>query len=622
VGLDVFPAERALAPRERQRLVVRARFSDGAACDVTAQARLQSLNEGVAEVTPEGTMTARTPGATAIMARYMGLATVARVSVPYKAVPSAGCRVPSVDIGSSLANRLAPTFTRHSAPGTRHASEASFIDTLVERKWAEMELSASGLCTDAEFIRRASLDAIGTLPTPEEVRAFLASRDPQKRAKLIDALLDRPAYADYWALKWGDLLRVSRNRLTEKGMWSFYNWLHEQLAANRPVDRWVRELITAQGSTYTTGPANFFRVVRTPPELAETTSQVLLGVRLQCARCHHHPFERWSQEDYYSLAAYFARVGLKGSQEFGIFGDEQVVRLNNSGEVRHPKTNKEMAPRPLGAPTVQLAARGKETGASEDRRRGLADWLTAKENPFFARNLVNRYWAYLLGRGIVEPVDDLRVTNPPTNPELLDALARDFIAQGYDLKALLRTIMNTRVYQLSATPTPANARDELFYSHFRVKRLPAEVLLDAICAATGVPEKFNGLPKGTRAIQLPDAGVPSPFLDTFGRPPREIACECERSAEPNMSQALNLMNGDVLNRKLSREEGRVARLTARMALTADAVTEIYLATLSRLPRSEELSTALRLIGKAPKREEGLEDLLWTLLNTREFLFNH
>jgi hypothetical protein len=622
VALEVFPAARVMAPPARQPLVVRARFSDGAARDVTAETRLQSLNDGVAEVTPEGAVTARRPGATAVMARYLGLAAVARVSVPFRRAP--GSRLPAPSAHQPGAGSR--------EPGA--GSAASLIDRLAARKWAEMELEPAAPCSDAEFLRRASLDAVGTLPTPEEVRAFLASRDPEKRVKQVDALLARPEYADYWALKWGDLLRISRSRLTEKGMWSFYNWLHQALRENRSFDAVVRELITAQGSTYTSGPANFFRVARTPPDLAETTSQVFLGVRLQCARCHHHPFEKWSQEDYYSLAAYFARVGLKGSQEFGIFGGEQVVRLAATGEVRHPKSGATMAPRPLiGGSRLPAAssrfgpgARSREPGAGSepgpgDRRPELAAWLTAKENPFFARNLANRAWAYLMGRGLVEPVDDLRVTNPATNPELLDALAEILVASGFDMKALLRAIMTSQVYQLSSTP-PGKVRDELFYSHYRVKRLPAEVLLDAICAATGVPEKFNGLPRGTRAIQLPDAGVASPFLDTFGRPPREIACECERSAEPNIAQALQLMNGEVLNRKLGREEGRVARLVARKAQTADAVTELYLATLSRRPRSAELSTALRLIASAPKREEGLEDLLWTLLNSREFLFNH
>jgi hypothetical protein len=375
----------------------------------------------------------------------------------------------------------------------------------------------------------------------------------------------------------------------------------------------VRTLITAQGSTYTTGPANFYRVAQTPADLAETTSQVFLGVRLQCARCHHHPFEKWSQDDYYSLAAYFARVSLKDSEEFGIFGGEQVVRLSATGEVRQPRTDAVMAPRPLnGAPTDDPV----------DRRRALAAWITAKGNPFFARSIVNRYWAYLLGRGIVEPVDDMRVTNPPTNPELLDALARDFVAHGFDLKSLLRTIMNSQVYQLSSQATPANRVDEMFFSHYPVKRLPAEVLLDAIGAATGAPEKFTNLPRGTRAIQLPDPAVDSFFLDTFGRPPRAIACECERRSEPNIAQALDLMNGDLLNGKVAAKEGRVAHLLASDKPLAGIFRDLYMVTLARLPRPVEIATAQRLIFKAPQLKEGVEDLLWTLMNSREFMFNH
>jgi hypothetical protein len=585
-SLEVLPAERMMTPREQQQLVVRARYSDGAAIDVTAQTRLNSLNEAVAQVTPEGEVTANGRGVTAIMARYHGLAAVGRITIPFSSPPPAAGHYPP---------------------------PANFIDTLVIRKWQVLGLVGSGPCSDSEFIRRASLDAIGTLPTPREVTAFLASRAPDKRARLIDSLLDRPEYADYWSVKWGDLLRINRGALGDKGMWSFSNWLHGVLAQNRPVDRWVRELITAQGSTYTTGPANFYRVAQSPPDLAETTSQVFLGVRLQCARCHHHPFEKWSQDDYYSLAAFFARVGLKDSEEFGIFGGEQVVRLRASGEVRQPRTNAVMQPRPLdGAPVVDPV----------DPRRALAAWITGPKNPFFARSIANRYWAYLMGRGIVEPVDDMRVTNPPSNPELLDALARDFIAHGDDLKVLLRTIMNSRVYQLSSQATAANRADDRFYSHYLVKRLPAEVLLDAISTAAAAPEKFPDLPDGTRAIQLPDAGVESPFLDTFGRPPRAIACECERRSEPNIAQALSLMNGDLLNKKLSAKEGRVAHLAAAGKPTADIVRELYLASLSRAPRSSELTTALGLIHKAPKRQEGIEDLLWTLMNSREFIFNH
>jgi hypothetical protein len=586
VALEVLPRERVMQPREQQRLVVRARFSDGAFADVTAGARLNSLNEGVAEVTADGLVTTTGRGATAIMARYLGQAAVTRITVPFH---------PSL-----------PT-------GYRYPETAGFIDDWGTRKWREMGLTPSGLCGDEEFIRRASLDAIGSLPTPAEVQAFLADKAPDKRSRLIDALLRRPEYADYWSVKWGDLLRINRGSLGEKGMWSFYTWLHRTLEENRPVDRWVRELITAQGSTYTNGPANFFRVASNPSELAETTSQVFLGVRLQCARCHHHPFEKWSQDDYYSLAAFFARVGRKGSEEFGIFGGEEVVRLSRSGEVRNPRTKVDMRPRALDGPVVDDPL---------DRRRALAAWITSKNNLMLPRNIVNRCWSMLMGRGLVEPVDDMRVTNPPSNPELLDALARDFVQKGYDLKALLRAIMNSRVYQLSSEATPENRADEMFYSHYRVKRLPAETLLDAIDTATGTTEKFANLPAGTRAIQLPDASVDSYFLDTFGRPPRQIACECERTGEPNIAQALHLMNSDLVNGKLARKEGRIQRLLASGTPTGLLVRDLYLAALSRPPHPIETATALRLMAKAPSFKEGVEDLLWTLLNTREFLFNH
>ncbi len=586
VALEVLPWERVMRPRELQRLLVRARFSDGATRDVTGLTRITSLNEGVAEVTADGLETATGRGATAIMARFLGLAAITRVTVPFHDEVPAAVRYPSL---------------------------VNFIDEPVARQWRAMGLVPSGLCSDSEFIRRASLDAIGTLPTPEEAQAFLASQAPDKRARLIDALLARPEYADYWAVKWGDLLRINRGSLGEKGMWSFYGWLHAALQEDRPIDRWVRELITAQGSTFTNGPANFYRVASNPSDLAETTSQVFLGIRLQCARCHHHPFEKWSQDDYYSLAAYFARVGTKGSEEFGIFGGEQVVRVRGSGEVRHPKTKAELRPRPLDGAVLDDPV---------DRRRALARWLTDKKNPFFARNIVNRYWALLMGRGIVEPVDDMRVTNPPSNPALLDALAADFVARGYNLKALLRTIMNSRVYQLSSQATPENQADEVFFSHYRIKRLPAETLLDAVGAATGTVEKFPDLPRGTRAIQLPDASVDSYFLDTFGRPPRQIACECERAAEPNISQALHLMNSDLVNGKITRNDGRVQRLLTAGASTGALIRELYLVTLSRPPRLVERATAQRLMGKAPSFKEGVEDLLWTLLNSREFLFNH
>lgn len=626
--VEVFPAARILRPGEKQTLVVRATYSDGVVRDVTPWARLNTLNDGIASVSPEGVVTAVGRGETAIMVRFGGEVAVVRVTVPF----------------AYIANY--PKLPRN-----------NYIDDHILRKWKMLGLLPSSLCDDTTFIRRVYLDVIGTLPAPEEVRAFLADRSPDKRAKLIDRVLDRPEYADYWTLKWGDLLRSEPSRLGGKGMWSFTNWIREQFRNNTPIDRFARALITAQGSTYTTGPANYYRVARNAPDLAETTAQVFLGMRLQCTRCHHHPFERWSQADYYKFAAFFARVGLKGSNEFGIFGGEQVVRLATSGEVNHPKTGEVMKPTPLGGYPAAMRVRASKTAelvdpnpdANGDRRTLLAEWIT-RDNLLFARNIVNRYWGYLMGRGLVEPIDDQRITNPPTNPELLDALAKDFVAHGYDLKHLIRTICNSRAYQLSSQPTKQNQGDTAFYTHYYIKRMPAEVLLDAINTATGTQEKFGGLPPGFRAIQLPHPQIESRFLDLFGRAPRVIACECERAAEPTMAQALNLMMGDVVNRKVQDANGLIARLIAGKKTDAEMIQTFYLTAVGRMPLRQEMSLALKTIrslrdrpallppqkipylpqarvprteeAKAADRKAALEDVLWALLNSKEFVFIH
>jgi hypothetical protein len=423
------------------------------------------------------------------------------------------------------------------------------------------------------------------------------------------------------------------------------------------MDQFARDLITAQGSTFTNGPANFYRVASNPQDLAETTAQVFLGMRLQCVKCHHHPFEKWSQQDYYQFAAYFARIGQKGSQEFGIFGNEQVVRVNKGGEVSHPKTGQRMVPTPLGGYPERMRIHDAKTAAlidpdpdsGGDRRAVLGDWVT-RDNPQFARNIVNRYWGYMMGRGLVEPIDDQRITNPPTNPELLDALAKDFVAHNYDVKHVLRTICNSRAYQLSSEPTVANLPDTSFYTHYTVKRLPAESLFDAVNIATGTQEKFNELPLGTRAIQLPDPNVSSYFLDTFGRAPRIIACECERAPEPNMGQALHLMMGEMLNRKVQDGNALPAKLIAAKKTDADILQTFYFTALGRPARTDEVYKAETVLKsavdrpgivpakpwyylkpvKAPRtqdakdrdRKQTLEDIYWALLNSKEFIFNH
>jgi hypothetical protein len=585
-SLQVWPAARVMVPGERQQLLVRATWADGRTEDVTTTAQFDTLNDGFASVTPAGLVTAKAKGETYVMVRFGGQATVARVTLPYAHID----KYPDVAVNN-------------------------FIDEKLIARWKALGLTPSPLCTDEEFFRRIHLDILGALPAPADVKAFLADKDPDKRKKAIDKVLDRPEFVDYWALKWGDLLRINRDALEEKGMWSFTNWVRASLRDNKPVDEFARDIITAEGSTFTDGPANYYRVANNPLDWSETTAQVFLGVRIQCARCHHHPFEKWSQDDYYGLAAFFVRLATKRSQEFGLFGGETVVYLRPTGEQTQPRKGTVAKPHPLDGPDMDDPF---------DRRRKLAEWLTARDNPFFARNIVNRFWGYTMGHGLVEPLDDMRATNPPSNPELLDALAKDFVEHKYDLKHLLRTILNSRAYQLSSLKAEGNAADagNVYHTRYTVKRLTAEQLADALDFATGTREKYQGLPLGTRAVQLPDTRVRSFLLDTFGRPPRQITCECERSTQPNIAQALHLLNGDFLNRKIAAPTGRAEALLKAKTPLPDVVEELYLVTLSRPPQPGETAKAIDWIKKAPTEREGVQDLLWVLLNRSEFLFNH
>ena len=420
-------------------------------------------------------------------------------------------------------------------------------------------------------------------------------------------------FVDFWALKWGDLLRINRTSLNERGMWSFHNWVRANLRDNRPIDEMVRDIVTAEGRTFTEGPANFFLVANNPADWAETTSQLFLGVRIGCAKCHHHPFEKWSQDDYYSMAAFFVRLGTKNSQEFGIFGREKVVYLKAIGEQTHPRKGGVVKSRPLD---------GVDMNDPIDRRVKLADWMTAPDNQFFAKNIVNRFWGYTMGRGLVEPLDDMRATNPASNPELLDALANDFVKNKYNLKHLLRTIMNSRAYQLASVKIPSNEADvqNVHYTRYTVRRLTAEQMADALDFATGTREKY---PIAARhGDQLPDSGVKSYLLDIFGRPARQITCECERTTQPNIGQALHFLHGDALNKKIADPTGRLETLLKAKKTNEQILEELYLATYSRVPNQDEIDRGLRFIREAPTPREGLQDVLWVLLNSREFLFNH
>lgn len=571
-----------LRQQETAALQVTARWSDGAENDVTAWALYDARDPTAMDVSPDGRMTALRPGKTSVSIRYLGQVASVSVTTPF---------------GESAPVDFAPN---------------NYIDELVSAEWTRLGMAPAAPASDHEFLRRVFLDLIGTLPTPDEVRRFLASAAADKRSRLIDELLERPEYVDFWTLKWGDLLRSHRRYLGDKGLASFNGWLRRSIRENKPLDVMVRELLTAQGNLFANGPVAYFFIDQKPEELAETTAQLFLGVRLQCARCHHHPFEVWGQDDYYGLAAFFTRLETRESGDKGRFGGMQALRAV-AGDVR-PLTM-------LARPRLFGAAQPLSESPA-DLRLALADWIANKENPYFARNFANRYWSYMIGRGLVEPIDDMRATNPASNPALLDALAADFAAHGFDAKHLLRTICNSRIYQLAAEIAPERDADGRLFTHRAPRRLTAEVLLDAVNSAAGAAETFAGTPPGARAVALPDPNVPSDFLQIFGRPQRNSSCECARESSPDLLQALHLLNNGALNAKISHPQGRVARLLARSATDQELADELYLATLARFPTDAERQALGALLTEAPTREEGWQDLLWTLINSPEFAFNH
>ena len=586
VRLDVTPADATLQPGGTVDIALSAHWSDGKVQDVTRWALYDITSEKVAKVSPLGKVTAVEPGRASITIRFYGHVAAVAVTVPY---------------------------AKPAAP--EGFVEVNYIDRAMRGQWEAVGLQPAPLSDDGEFVRRVYLDLIGTLPTVEEVRGFLDSTDPQKRSKLIDVLLDRPEYADYWAIKWGDLLRVHRRALGAKGVRSFSDWFLGALRQNRPFDEMVREIVTARGNLYTSGPVAFYFINATPHELAETTAQVFLGIRMQCARCHHHPFEIWSQDDYYGLAACFAQVQRKDTKDSGRYGGAQSIRLAEDANLPHPTTAKPVAPRVLGQEPMLLKP-------GQDAREDLARWMTAADNAYFAKNIVNRYWGYLLGRGLVEPIDDLRASNPAAHPALFEELTQDFVAHKFDLKHLLRTIANSATYQRATEITPTRDSDGIFFTHRTPRKMPAEVMLDAINQVTKGSDAFESFPTGTRAMWLPDPAVESYFLDVFGRPARVSNCECERPRRADLRQVLHLLNGDALQQKITRPEGRVAKLETSGATEEVLIEEIYLAALSRRPLAEELSAAKQIIASAPSRREGCEDLMWAVLNLAEFSVNH
>jgi hypothetical protein len=583
--ITVTPHERTMILRGRQQLRVIARFSDGREADVTHHARFQSNNESVARVDETGFVSAGdVPGDVAIMAAYLG----------------------EVDLFRALVPRTEALNTANTVPGF------NFIDQHVDAKLRKLRIQSSGLCNDADFLRRVSLDLTGTLPTPAETRRFLGSTDPDRRKKLVDDLLQKPDFADYWALKWSDWLRVDRQALGHEGAYRYYKWLRDGFASNQPLDELALQLVAGQGLLSEHPAGHFYKVMKDPGETASTLSQALLGVRIECAKCHHHPFDRWSQDDYAGMQAYFTGVKFKGTP----LGE--MLLANTAGPVRNPRSGIDIPAHPLG--TVIPAA--KATPA--DPRPELARWMVAPENPFFSRNIANRVWSHFLGRGIVEPVDDVRLTNPPSHPELLAALARELSDHHYDFRHLLKTVIASRTYQSASTVTPTNVSDEQNFSRATFRRLEAEVLLDAICQTTGVPEKFDGVPAGSRAIQLWDSQVPHFFLSIFGRPVRNTACDCERVSAPNVSQVLHVLNSPQIQGKLMHEAGTVAELARRQELSDDQVVEeLYLTFFCRFPEIKEREAGRAYLTQhADQRRQAIEDLAWSLMNTLEFVFNH
>jgi hypothetical protein len=597
--LEVRPGERVLGVGQEQPLQVEAEYSDGRRLDVTWLAKFDSNDPGIADVDATGRVRVRRHGETAVRASFQGQVAVAIVTAPY------------------------PHEVRNELLAPRH----NFIDDHVFAKLAALHLEPSDLCGDAEFLRRAMLDTIGTLPTAAEVRAFLADGRPDKRTRLIDTLLERPEFVDYWALQLGDLFQNRKERDHDvrgtKGVRAFHAWIREQVAANRPWDALARDVLTARGST-TENPAVGYYVVTVGEqreahrsEVVASVAQAFLGTRIGCAQCHNHPLERYTQDDYYHFAAFFSRIQMqrkepqKGATVLQVSARDPDQNKNPVG-VHQPRTGAFLKPQPLDRSTPVIQPQ-------DDPRGPLAKWMTDPHNEYFSGAMVNRIWRHFLGVGLVEPVDDLRASNPPSNPALWRALNQEFVGHGFDLKHLMRVILQSRTYQLSSATRPGSAMDTRFYSHHYARRLPAEVLLDALSQCTGVSDTFAGYPAGVRAIQLPDPGLKSYFLALFGRSERVTACACERSGEVTMPQLLHLQNGESVVQKIRDPKGRLAKLLLDKKPEPEVIEELFLATLSRPPAEAELAAVRKALAEAG--EEGYRDLFWALVNSKEFSFN-
>jgi len=596
-AIELEPSRMTMAKKAKQQLKVTAKYSDGSERDVTELALYEANDEAMATAGEKGLVeTSDLPGNVAVMVRYSGKVSVFSVSIP---------------LGAPVEN----------LPAT-----SNFVDELVFQNLKEIGVPPSPVSDDATFLRRVTLDIAGRLPTIEEAAAFAADTNADKRDRVIDALLDSPDYADYFANKWATLLKNRRESKADiTANFAFHSWVRDSLLANKPYDQFVREILAATGTIVENPPVAWYKRVKLPEQQLEDVAQLFLGVRMQCAQCHHHPFERWSQGDYYSLAAFFSQVGRKPT---AIAGEDLIFHKRGTAQYVNKKTEQPVKPAGLGGPSLEVAP-------DDDPRLQLADWMAEESNPFFAKVLVNRYWKHFFKKGLVEPEDDLRDTNPPTNPELLDALAKHFIESDFDLKEAIRVIVSSKTYQLSAQPNEHNAVDHQNFSHFYPKRLQAEVLLDAVDCLTGATTSFADLPMGTRAVALPDNSYnSSAFLKVFGRPDAASVCECERVQSSSLAQSLHLMNSSEVKGKLATAGGRADRLAKSEEEDAKKIHEIYLAAFSRPPTGEELSiaeshiniprtdSAGKPIAPATAKKMAYEDLLWAIMNTKEFLYNH
>jgi len=602
-AIDVTPKSQVLLePDFSAQLAVQATYSDGSVRDISRLAIYEPANLAM-KASPAGLITAENPGETTVMVRYLNQ----HQPVHLAFVPAR------------------PDFK------WANPKAHNYVDRHIDAKLRTLRMNPSDVAGDHQFLRRAYLDLLGVLPTVDEAKSFVLSNDRKKRSKLIDQLLERSEFAEHWAIKWADLLRLEEKALDRKGVELFHRWIRESIANNKPVDQFVREIITARGSTYQNPPANFYRAARTPITRAETVAQVFLGTRLACAQCHNHPFDKWTQDDYYDWAGLFARVDykvLENRYRDGLdkhaFEGEQVVFTALKGEVKNPRIGKDASPRFLG--------RVEPIDEEQDRLEELAAWLTGPDNKLFARVQANRIWYHLMGRGIVDPIDDFRATNLPSHPELLDELTPDFVSSGYDLKHLIRVIMNSRAYQTSSLPNDTNAEDTINYSHSLVRRLDAEEVLDALSQVTGAPLKFDGYPEGFRAGQIPGVHAiamrrskitdADKFLQVFGKPERLLATEEERSCTTNLGQALQLMTGPALAELLSNKNGRLDKLLASGKSSGEMLDDLYWTALARPPTLTETAALSRHLEQATDKRAALEDITWSIVNSKEFVMRH